>query len=122
MATFLSNQSLLASCPCSTPFSSKPFQTLKPKIISFPSRDFPRPLNSSFNRRTPLKYSQDSPPTVRSHSFKSFNFSFFASISDSLYIYIESSMFHFCLLVLLMLSLFHYRLQEGIIVQTKINK
>ncbi|KAL9312616.1 hypothetical protein ACSQ67_018068 [Phaseolus vulgaris] len=63
MATFLSNQSLLASCPCSTPFSSKPFQTLKPKIISFPFRGFPRPLNSSLNRRTPLKYSQDSPPT-----------------------------------------------------------
>ncbi|KAG5019006.1 hypothetical protein JHK82_014939 [Glycine max] len=64
MATFLSNQSLLGSCPCSTPFSSKPFQTLKPQILSFPSRGFPRPLISSVNRRTQLKSSQDFPPTT----------------------------------------------------------
>ncbi|CAJ1974164.1 unnamed protein product [Sphenostylis stenocarpa] len=63
MATFLFNQSLLASCPCSTHFSSKPFQTLKPQIKSFPSRGLPRPLISSLNQRTPLKYSQDFPPT-----------------------------------------------------------
>ncbi|XP_047179239.1 protein GrpE-like [Vigna umbellata] len=63
MATFLSNQSLFAPCPCSTPFSSKLVQTLKPKIVYFSSRGFPRPLNSSPNRRTPLKYSQDPPPT-----------------------------------------------------------
>ncbi|TKY74329.1 GrpE protein [Spatholobus suberectus] len=64
MATFLSNQSLLGCCPCSTPFSSKPFQTLKPTILSFPSRGFPSPLISSVNRRTPFKSSQDSHPTT----------------------------------------------------------
>ncbi|KAK7410562.1 hypothetical protein VNO78_01434 [Psophocarpus tetragonolobus] len=64
-ATFLSIQCLLGSCPCSTPFSSKPFQNLKPEILSFPSRGFPRPLISSVNRRTPLKTSQDSPPTTK---------------------------------------------------------
>ncbi|RDY04521.1 grpE, partial [Mucuna pruriens] len=64
MATFLSNQSVLGSSPCCTHVSSKPFQTLKPTILSFPSRGFPTPLISSVKRRTSFKSSQDSPQTT----------------------------------------------------------
>ncbi|XP_020212537.1 uncharacterized protein LOC109797050 [Cajanus cajan] len=64
MATFLSNQSLLGSCPCSTPFSSKPFQTLKSPILSFPSRPFPPALISSLNRTPHFKSSPNPPPTT----------------------------------------------------------
>ncbi|KAL2339849.1 hypothetical protein Fmac_007789 [Flemingia macrophylla] len=66
MACFVSNHSLLGSCPCSTPFpfSSNPFQTLKSKILSFPSRPFPPALISSLNRTTPFKSSPNPPPTT----------------------------------------------------------
>ncbi|KAK7351154.1 hypothetical protein VNO77_10390 [Canavalia gladiata] len=65
MATFLSNLSLLGSCACSTSFSSKPFQTLQPKILPFPYCSISGFPISLVNRRTPFKSylaSQDSLP------------------------------------------------------------
>ncbi|XP_057442786.1 uncharacterized protein LOC130734408 [Lotus japonicus] len=62
MAGFLCNQPVLGSCPCSTSFSSKPFQSPHPQIVRFPPRSsnlatilgFPTPL-SFRNQRTLFK-------------------------------------------------------------------
>ncbi|XP_027338424.1 uncharacterized protein LOC113852398 [Abrus precatorius] len=62
MAAFLTNQSWLASCPCSTSFSSMPF-TLQPKFLPFPSRSISGFSISCVNRRALFKSflaSQDS--------------------------------------------------------------
>ncbi|KAK7311588.1 hypothetical protein RJT34_09832 [Clitoria ternatea] len=64
MAAFLSNQSVLGTCPCSTSFSSKPFRTLQPKILLFPSQRIPTPLISSVNPFKSFLSFQDHPSTT----------------------------------------------------------